>query len=255
MGEMPNQIVNERVENFRSIVFIQDYIAKALEEKHISLSDIDSEVHRFYVDVIKNFGHWKAKRTKEQIDGEEVDNKDDLHVGIASLKDPNGIYERVKSALSKVDYLDFKYLNYLMAHYLTKLQLNDSVTDGYRELIDTAAPYADHILSGGKDYSVSKPTSGVYTNIIDIYKDRGLTDEIIMNGHNVYNIVSTPYTMFVVVISGFGNVLSSTSRDVKHYFYRSLIENLFRLYGTDKVVDLPLFRTFTNYSFSKLSRS
>lgn len=255
MGEMPNQIVNERVENFRSIVFIQDYIARALEEKHISLSDIDSEVHRFYIEEIKNFDHLKAKRAKEQIEGEEVDNKDDLHVGIASLKDPNGVYERVKSALSKVDYLDFKYLNYLMAHYMTKLQLNDSATIGFRELIETAAPYANHILTGGKDYSVSNPTSGIYTNILDIYYDKGLTDEIIMNGHNVYNIVSTPYTMFVVVISGFGNVLSSSSKDVKHYFYRSLIEHLFRLYGTDKVVNLPLFRTFTNYSFSKLSRS
>lgn len=223
----------------KSVVFIQDYVYKALESKNIKLSDIDGFIDTDYTNRIEHNGYLENHYNNEIAIADKDGKKDMGVVG-------SGFYENLIASISKLDIADFVILNKMMAAYL---KTGNCRSTGLSNLFN-CLPYTNFFYKLEK----SCEDSGSYPDenkgveeILALYHSGDVSPEsIIMNKTPVYKLVPTNHTLFIVVYSGFTNVLveGTNNSKLRRYFVRSLMSGLFRFSSIEEAFDHPLFETF-----------
>ena len=205
-----------------SIFFIPDYIEQVFREKKISLSDFDQAMYNLHAAYEENKGKLPTSFVT-RIEGGEVEEGEE---GLDVIQ-KSELIAKIFKTLSK---------------------LEGKVWYGGASDIDIAPIY--NMFNVGSFIRFNNDDSrNTYQYVTTTYLDNALTDDVIMNGHKVYSIVPTDKTMFVIVRSGFGNVITNSSPNLRSYFLKSIVADAFRTFGLDTMKSTPLFRSYLRYAF------
>ena len=222
-----------------SIFFIPDYIEQVFREKKISLSDFDQAMYNLHAAYEENKGKLPTSFVTRMEGGEVEEGEEGLDVIQKSE-----LIAKIFKTLSKLDIRDMYNLNKLASSFL----IEGKVWYGGASDIDIAPIY--NMFNVGSFIRFNNDDSrNTYQYVTTTYLDNALTDDVIMNGHKVYSIVPTDKTMFVIVRSGFGNVITNSSPNLRSYFLKSIVADAFKTFGLDTIKSTPLFRAYLRYAF------
>lgn len=224
----------------KSVVFIQDYLYKALEAKNIKLADIDAYIDSTKEEQMHNGYKLSGRQTSDIVNITDDNGRTDK----ASIG--SSFFQNLTTSMSKLDIADFVLLNEMMASYL---KVGNYTTRDVGEFYNCRL-YTNFMLALTEICAASgtlpNPNKGIEDILALYHSDNVSPDSIIMNKTPVYKLVPTHHTLFVVVYSGFTNVLVEGTNDSKlrRYFIRSLMSGLFRFSSIEEALDHPLFDTF-----------
>ena len=206
---------NDEFNKFVNVVFIQDYIVKAIESKGMSLDTLDGYLldRCFRIEEYDKLGKWFNEN------------------------------------LSKYDVDDLAMLNSLMSKYL----INEYGLESDKASVDdiNGLCYASFEAKLRPDgYANIRETT---SRVLAALSNSNDIKQVLLNKNDIYKAVPTTNTLFIVVYSGFGNILGNPSIDVKYMLSLDLLHFLFKFYGRDKVINLPIYAKFLTFFFKYIN--
>lgn len=209
----------------KSIIFIQDYVYKAFEDRNISLANIDNFVETYQnTFAIHEEGNNNIK----------INNSNNTYT--------NSYLDEITNRISKLDLADFIKLNRLINSYLA----TGVATINIQHMNLTSYKYDNFFAACENVVSVNSDMND-YKSLLQLFDNPDVSDsDIMMNKVTTYRLVPVNQTLFVIVYSGFSNILINGRLEtrLRRYFVKSLTRGLFNLSNLEEVMSHPLFDVF-----------